>query len=75
MVEIDSKVDVTNYLNVQLQGTAYVGTPSQQLNVIYDTGSDWFTLATSLCSTCNATQFRTTSSSTYSYTDYNYYTL
>lgn len=64
-VESDMKVDVSNYVNLQLIGPLYSGTPQQSLKVVYDTGSDWLTLETDFCNDCNWPYFITAKSNTY----------
>ena len=64
-VESDMKVDVSNYINLQLIGPLYSGTPQQPLKVVYDTGSDWLTLETDFCNDCNWPYFITAKSNTY----------
>jgi hypothetical protein len=52
VVELDTKIDVANYLGVGLIGYLYVGTPVQRVTIIYDTGSDWTSLETDMCPSC-----------------------
>jgi hypothetical protein len=66
-VELDSKIAVTNYLNLVLHGPLVMGSNHQALNVIYDTAVDGLVIETDLCSSCNkASAFNTTTSSSYS---------
>ena len=72
IVESDSKIDITNYINEQYTGSVYMGSAQEALDVIYDTGSDWLTVDTDLCSNCaslDSTYFNTASSSTYTVVD------
>lgn len=52
-------------MNFQYTGPVFMGSASQQLKVIYDTGSDWLVLDTNLCQTCYAPVFDTSASTTY----------
>lgn len=45
-----------------------MGTPLQEVDVIYDTGSQWLTVDTDLCDTCmdlDETYFKTEDSTSY----------
>lgn len=44
----------------------FVGTPQQDLIVVYDTGSDWLTIESNLCDTCLNHTYDHSASSTYS---------
>jgi hypothetical protein len=52
VVELDTKIDVANYLGAGLLGFLYVGTPVQKVTIVYDTGSDWTALETDMCPNC-----------------------
>ena len=52
VVEYDTKIDVANYFGQSLIGYLYVGTPLQRVIITFDTGSDWTTFDTDLCSNC-----------------------
>ncbi len=65
VVELDTKIDVANYLGVGLMGYMYVGNPVQRITIVYDTGSDWTTLETDMCSSCLSPFFKTKTSTSY----------
>ena len=48
-VQADMQIVMTNYLNTQYYSSIFVGTPAQELIVIYDTGSDWLVIESNLC--------------------------
>jgi hypothetical protein len=52
-------------MGVGLLGYLYVGTPVQRVIIAYDTGSDWTTFDSDLCSNCQSPFFATKSSTTY----------
>lgn len=52
VVELDTKIDVANYLGAGLLGFLYIGTPAQRVTIVYDTGSDWTSLETDMCPNC-----------------------
>jgi len=56
----DTKIDVANYLGAGLLGYLYVGTPPQRVTIVFDSGSDWTSLETDICSNCSAPVFVTT---------------
>ena len=56
---------MTNFMNTQYYSSLFVGTPAQELIVIYDTGSDWLTIESHLCETCLNHTYDHTKSSTY----------
>eukprot|EP00343_Euplotes_focardii_P002800 CAMPEP_0205805516 /NCGR_PEP_ID=MMETSP0205-20121125/8772_1 /ASSEMBLY_ACC=CAM_ASM_000278 /TAXON_ID=36767 /ORGANISM="Euplotes focardii, Strain TN1" /LENGTH=333 /DNA_ID=CAMNT_0053076877 /DNA_START=61 /DNA_END=1063 /DNA_ORIENTATION=- len=44
--------DITNFKDLQYYGTLYIGSMRHKMTFIYDTGSSWVWLPTSLCETC-----------------------
>jgi len=44
--------DITNFKDLQYYGTLYIGSKKHKMTFIYDTGSAWVWLPTSLCKTC-----------------------
>ncbi|MFM7858319.1 MAG: pepsin-like aspartyl protease [Flammeovirgaceae bacterium] len=38
-------------------GPIWIGTPAQNLSVVYDTGSDWLVIESYLCRTCKNSTF------------------
>lgn len=65
LVEADTKIDVANYYGVGLLAYLYVGTPVQRIIIAFDTGSDWTTFETDMCSNCISPYFGSKSSTTY----------
>lgn len=49
-----SKVELTNYLNVQYYGEVYIGTPNKKYSVIFDTGSNILWLPGENCDLCRS---------------------
>lgn len=56
---------VTNYFDLFYVGDIFMGSDKQDLNVIWDTGSNWLMMETDKCSNCIGDTFDTTSSQTY----------
>ena len=45
----------------------YVGTPPQEVSLIFDTGSDWMTVESASCENCRGLNFDTDASSSFSF--------
>jgi hypothetical protein len=59
-------IELTNYYNNEYIGSVGVGTPTQYLTVVFDTGSSDIWIPESACTTCgNSNSFVTAQSSTY----------
>ena len=54
-------------MNTQYYSSLFIGTPKQELIVIYDTGSDWLTIESNLCDTCLNHTYDHSQSSTFSF--------
>ena len=50
-------IELTTYRNVKYLGDIYVGTPYKKYQVIYDTGSDIFWLASNNCTTASCEKY------------------
>ena len=59
-------------MNMQYFGPIYVGTPSQNMTVVYDTGSDWLVIEAHTCATCLDNKYDHTLSSSYILVDQDY---
>ena len=58
-----SRVDMKNVLNSQYLSEIYFGTPiSQAATVVFDTGSNWVTVTSDLCSNCPNIAYQTSKS-------------
>jgi hypothetical protein len=66
-VQADMQIVMTNYMNTQYFASLFVGTPAQELIVIYDTGSDWLVIESNLCKTCLNNTYDHSSSSTFEF--------
>jgi len=64
-VRADKRVDISNYLNMQYTGPVFVGSQTEQMVVIYDTGSDWLAFDTDYCSNCIQPVYNASQSTTY----------
>ena len=58
---------LANFHNYSYFGTIYVGTPAQEITLIFDTGSDWITIESASCHNCLGRNFRQEDSSTFEY--------
>ena len=65
IVGVDTRIDISNYLNFQYTGPVYMGSESELLTLVYDTGSDWLALDTDFCTTCEQPVYNTRKSTTY----------
>ena len=54
-----------NYHDFSYYGTMYVGTPPQEVTLIFDTGSDWMTVESASCGNCHGINFDSDSSETF----------
>ena len=54
-----------NYHDFSYYGTMYVGTPPQEVTLIFDTGSDWMTVESASCGNCHGMNFDSDSSETF----------
>jgi hypothetical protein len=54
-------------MNTQYYSSLFIGTPAQELIMIYDTGSDWLVVESNLCQTCLNHTYDHSSSSTFAY--------
>ena len=52
IVQGNMKINLNNRLNTMYYGPLYVGSPGQEVQVIYDTGSDWLVVESKYCRTC-----------------------
>lgn len=68
-VEATMAVVLDNYMNTQYYGPIYVGTPGQEMTVVYDTGSDWLVIEAHICSTCLENTYDHMLSTTYNIVD------
>ena len=59
------RINLKNSLNTLYYGPLYVGTPSQEMQIIYDTGSDWLVIESSDCRTCLQNRYDNKKSSTW----------
>jgi len=75
VVEADTLIPVANYLGAGLIAYLYVGTPAQKVTIVFDSGSDWTSLETDMCSNCYAPVFKTKNSTTYSNSSTKLYSL
>ena len=57
---------LNNSLNLFYHGSLWVGSGREQLELIFDTGSDWLVLETDFCESCIAPVFQSGLSTTYS---------
>jgi hypothetical protein len=64
-VKADTRRVLTNILNTMYFGPIYIGTPSQSMLLVYDTGSDWLTVEEVSCSNCLKNKFDSKLSSTW----------
>ena len=68
--EDDYEATLTDYLDVQLFAEIQVGQPVQAVQVIVDTGSDWFWVATTQCDDCGGdSPYDRNASTTFNQTD------
>jgi hypothetical protein len=56
---------MANYYDLFYTGEVYFGANSQQLHVIWDTGSDWTMVESSDCINCNGDTYDYTQSTTF----------
>ena len=47
-----AKKALNNFHNYSYYGSIYVGTPAQEVSLIFDTGSDWITIESNTCENC-----------------------
>lgn len=64
-VKADTRRVLINILNTMYFGPIYIGTPSQSMLLVYDTGSDWLTVEEAACSNCLKSKFNSKISSTW----------
>lgn len=48
----DFQVNLDNFMNFQYTGPMWMGSEPEQVQVIYDTGSDYLLLETDFCPSC-----------------------
>jgi hypothetical protein len=53
-------------------GPGFIGSPYQQVEVVYDTGSDWLVIEAKACKTCLNNTYDSSKSSTHSRVDGDY---
>ena len=51
------QVDLENFYNIYYSGKIYMGSNREQLNMLYDTGSDWLLCEVHTCETCDDTVY------------------
>lgn len=51
---LNARLGLTNYWDFYYVGDLYMGSNRDKVRVIWDTGSEWLTLMSYLCSTCNS---------------------
>ena len=61
------KNELINYNNLYYTSKIYMGSEMQGINVIWDTGSDWFLVETDTCTNCKSPYFHQTESTSFSY--------
>lgn len=59
------RINLANRVNTMYYGPIYVGNPGQQLQVIFDTGSDWLVVESKNCRTCLKNSYDHLKSSTW----------
>jgi hypothetical protein len=64
-VQADTKIDLTNFLDLQFTGPVIIGSQQERLDVIYDTGSDWLAVDTDACKYCYQPVFNASQSTTF----------
>lgn len=58
-------VPISDYMNAQYYGPASIGTPAQNFNLLFDTGSSNLWVPSSQCAFCIHTKYQSSQSSTY----------
>jgi hypothetical protein len=61
----DSSTVQTNMENLEYMGPLYMGENQEEVEVVWDTGSDWLVVASYLCDNCDYTMYDFSSESTY----------
>lgn len=66
----DTQVNLGNYMDVQYSGSVFFGSEPEEMNLIFDTGSDMVVVETDLCPSCIQPVFNTSESTTYTRVGY-----
>ena len=43
------RINLLNKMNTMYYGPIYIGQPPQPINVVFDSGSDWLVVESSIC--------------------------
>lgn len=64
IVDPNDEVDLTNFDDFQYVGPSLVGSNGDSGGVVYDTGSAWYTITTTACTTCPTQVYNSSASTT-----------
>ena len=65
---LNDSVPQTNYQNKLYWGSIFMGDSDQEQKVVFDTSSDWLTIESSACFTCEGNVYDFNTSASYSST-------
>ena len=57
-------MSLDNHYNLAYSANLYLGSETAKSNVVFDTGSNWLTIATKECSTCTHPRYEPANSTT-----------